>query len=273
MLFIYNIPLFLLFILILVTCVSLSLAGLWLVRRNGWMLHADDNGTAGLAHSFVGVLYAVALGLMVVGVQSSYSEVETVVMKEAYLAGDLYIDAEGLSGQDSIEVQRLAKAYVDSVILKEWPAIAAGNVMEQETQTIINDLLHHITTHEPSSDRGMVIYSEVLSSVNDLLDQRRERLFLGSNGVGSVTWLIVLMGALITVGMAWFYNTKSVRAHYGLVACMSVMFSLMIFQIVAMDHPLWGQFSVSSAPFKEVQMEMTQWEKRFVSHEDMVKIP
>lgn len=54
-----------------------------MVRRNGWMLDPEDNGTAALAHAFVGVVYAVALGLMVVGVQSGYAEVEMVVMKEA----------------------------------------------------------------------------------------------------------------------------------------------------------------------------------------------
>lgn len=64
-----------------------------IVRHKKWMLSPEDNSTAALAHAFVGVLYAVALGLMVVGVQSGYAEVEEVVMKEAYLAGDLYLDS------------------------------------------------------------------------------------------------------------------------------------------------------------------------------------
>lgn len=65
---IYTIPLFLLFVLILIPSLILGLAGVWLVRRYDWMLDPEDNSTAALAHVFVGVLYAVALGLMVVGV-------------------------------------------------------------------------------------------------------------------------------------------------------------------------------------------------------------
>ena len=258
---IYTIPLFLLFILILVPCLIVGLAGVWLVRRYDWMLDPEDNGTAALAHAFVGVLYAVALGLMVVAVQSDYTEVEMVVMKEAYLAGDLYIDSEGLSGPGRSEIQEQIKKYVNAVIQKEWPTITAGNFIEQDTQSIINELSHRIISYEPESDRGLVVYAEMLSGINDLLDQRRERLYLGSDGVGVVTWMIVTMGALITIGMAWFYNTRGTRAHYGLVASMSFMFGLMIFLIVAMDHPLWGQFSVSSAPFKEVQRDIAEWEK------------
>lgn len=260
---IYTIPLFLLFLLILIPCLIVGLTGVWLVRRYDWMLDPEDNDTAALAHAFVGVLYAVALGLMVVGVQSDYTEVEMVVMKEAYLAGDLYIDSTGLAGQGGSEIQYLTRKYVDAVIQKEWPAVAPGYLVEQETQSIVDELSHRIINYQPESDRDLVIYAEILSGVNDLLDQRRERLHLGSDGVGVVTWMIVTMGALITIGMAWFYNTRGTYAHYGLVASMSFMFGLMIFLIVAMDHPLWGQFSVSSAPFEEVQRNIVEWERKF----------
>jgi len=150
---IYSIPLLLLFILILVPCLVVGLAGVWLVRRYDWMLDPEDNGTATLAHAFVGVLYAVALGLMVVGVQSGYTEVEMVVMKEAYLAGDLYLDSEGLSAQGGLEIQELTKNYVDAVIEKEWPAISAGHLVEQETSSIIDTLSHTIVTYEARTDR------------------------------------------------------------------------------------------------------------------------
>jgi hypothetical protein len=63
--------------------------------------------------------------------------------------------------------------------------------------------------------------------------------------------------------MAWFYDTRSIYAHYGLVASMAFMFGLMIFLIVAMDHPLWGRFSVSSAPFKAVQRNIAEWKIEF----------
>ena len=260
---IYTIPLFLLFVLILIPSLTVGLAGVWLVRRYNWMLDPEDNDTAALAHAFVGVLYAVALGLMVVGVQSDYTEVEMAVMKEAYLAGDLYIDSEGLSGRDGADIQDLTEKYVDAVIQKEWPSVRPGKLVEQETQGIIDELSYRIISYRPETDRDLVVYAEVLAGLNELLDQRRERLHLGSDGVGLVTWMVVTMGALITIGMAWFYNTRSTYAHYGLVASMSFMFGLMIFLIVAMDHPLWGQFSVSSAPFETVQRNIAEWKMEF----------
>lgn len=259
----YNIPLIALFLLIQALCLLVGLMGVWVVRRYNWMLDAKDNGTAALAHAFVGVLYAVALGLMVVGVQSGYSEVESLVMSEAYRAEDLYIDSKGLSGQGGREIGTQVKGYIDSVVNKEWPAIAIGESLDHDTQTIIENVIYQITSYETVSDHDLVVYAEVLGGANELLDYRRERLHLGGDGVGIVTWMVVIMGALITVGMAWVYNTVGAHAHFGLVGCMSAMFGLMIFLIVAMDHPLWGTFSVKSDPFKEVQRNIMHWEAKF----------
>lgn len=259
----YDIPLFFLFILVISVCLIMGLAGTWLVRKNNWMLNVEDNSTATLAHAFVGVLYAVALGLMVVGVQSGYAEVEVVVMKEAYLMGDLYIDSEGLAEEHTTNIQTLSKKYINSVIIQEWPTIAKGNTMDEASQSIIDELAHYIITLTPQTDHNLVIYAELLDGLNELVDLRRERLHLGTDGVGTVTWIVVIMGALITIGMVWFYNTQSARAHYALVSMMSCMFGLMIFLIIAMDHPLLGEFSVSSKPFSEVLEDIHVWEKKF----------
>jgi hypothetical protein len=101
----------------------------------------------------------------------------------------------------------------------------------------------------------------VLGEVNDLLDQRRMRLFLGSDGMGTVTWGVVLLGALVTIGVACFFNTPSERGHYALVGTMSAMFGLMIFLIVAIDHPLWGRYSVQPETFRVVEENLDRWER------------
>lgn len=248
----YNLPLFALFTLVLTTCIAVGLSGVWLVRYKKCMLSTEDNNTASLIHAFIGVLYAVALGLMVVGVQSGYEKVELAVMKEANLAGDLYFDAEGLAEHDKKEIQILARQYIESVIDTEWPVLSPENFMHNDTQEIIDKLAKYIITLQPKPNHETVVFAEILNGVNELLDQRRERLHLGSDGVGTVTWLVITMGALITIGMTWFYNTQSARAHYLLVSMMSLMFGLMIFLVIAMDHPLWGGFSVSSSPYEEV---------------------
>jgi hypothetical protein len=260
MLWIYSMPLWLLAVAVMSVSLILGLWGVALIRHKGWMLNDQDTGMAAFAHAFIGVLYAVALGLMVVGVQGGYSHVESVVMREANLTGDLYRDAEGLAEPFRNRVQTLTRRYLDSVVDVEWDRVSRGEGSE-ETWYVIDELLRAIVTYKPESDAELVVYAEVMAGVNEMLDQRRERLHLGNSGVGFVTWSVVLLGALITIGVAWFYHTASERTHYWLVGAMSAMFGLMIFLIIAMDYPLRGKYSVQPDVFLEVRDNLDRWDR------------
>ena len=92
----FSLPLPFLLFVILAICLLVGIGGNSLVRRMGWQVTIEDNEAINLTHALAGVLYAVALGLMVVNVQSGYTEVKLVVMKVANLIEALYIDAHGL---------------------------------------------------------------------------------------------------------------------------------------------------------------------------------
>ena len=256
----FALPLWLLATIILGLSIVVGLGGVKLVRDRGWMMEADDTGAAGLVHAFIGVLYAVALGLMVVAVQGDYAEVDSVAMREANIAGDLYIDLEGLPDPARSELQGLVKRYVSAVADDEWPAVARGATSDA-TWALVDSIARGIITYEPPTPHAELVYPEILTEVNQLMDHRRERLFLGTGGVGAVTWTVVLIGAFITLSVAWFFHTPSARAHYWLSAAMSAIFGLMIFLIVAMDHPLLGDFSVQPDAFRGVKENMDRWDR------------
>lgn len=255
-----TIPLPLLFLFILLPCLAVGLSGAWIIRKRNWMVDREDNDAVLLAHAFAGVLYAVALGLMVVNVQSGYSEVKMIVMQEANLLEDLFVDSIGLQGDARSDIHAQARAYADAVIM-EWNSVGDKLDSELASHEPIERLLLEILRYEPESEKDLVIYAEILSGINEMLDMRRQRLHLGREGVGPITWLVVALGAVITIGMTWFYQTNSPRTHYGLVGIMAIMFSLMIFLIVAMDHPLLGKNKVNSTPFNEAQADMAAWDQ------------
>ncbi len=90
-----------------------------------------------------------------------------------------------------------------------------------------------------------------------MLDARRLRLFLGQQGVGQVTWTIVLLGGLITIGFAAFFWMENTRAQMILTSLMAAVFGLMLTLLVTMDHPLWGSTAVEPGPFSELRVNWT----------------
>lgn len=251
----YDLPIPLLAALLLALSIAYAIAAVLFVRWMKWRLAPEDNGTAAALHAFIGVMYAVALGLLVVGAQGDYGEVEQAVVSEANATADLYRVTMGLEPANRVRLQRDVGAYVLLVINDEWPRSKHGQDSPR-TFHAADSLADAIYTFQPSTPQEERVYPNLVDAVDEMLDARRQRVFLGSQGVGPVTWIIVILGGLITVGFAAFFWMENLRAQLLLTSMMAAMFGLMLTLLVAMDHPLWGAVAVEPDPFLQLR---TNW--------------
>lgn len=248
----YDLPVPLLSAVLLALCIAYALATVWFVRRMRWRLSAEDNGTAAALHAFIGVMYAVALGLLVVSAQGDYGDVEEAVVSEANASGDLFRVMMGLEPANRARLQRDLAVYVNLVIEDEWPASAHG---ERSVRTLraVDRLADAVYTFRPSTPQEERVYPQLVGEMEEVLDSRRMRVFKGQQGVGLVTWTIVILGGMITIGFAAFFWMENTRAQLILTALMAAVFGLMLTLLVAMDHPLWGSVAVDAGPFVELR--------------------
>jgi hypothetical protein len=253
----YDLPLVGLYLVILVPCVGFAVLAVLLARRLGWVIPEEDTGTASVMHGFVSMVYAVALGLMVVSVQDEFGEVEQASMTEAGEVGDVYRTLAGMSAGARELFQRQTLEYVDLVIDREWPASARGE-RSDETWAALDRLSYDVAAYRPVDDHEAMIYGQLVADLTSLLDARRLRLHLGQAGVGPVTWLVIVAGSIITVGFIATFPVTRLSRQLLLTSVMATMFGLMIFLIVAMDHPLRGRLAVGPDAFVEVRENMVR---------------
>jgi len=249
---IYTVPLWLLAIVLIVGVNMLAMGGVLVARRRRWTVSPDDNTAAGYLHALMGVVYAVALGLIVVMVQGDYGDVEEASVREASYVGDLYRLMDGLSEPARSQLQMEVREYVDSVVASEWPAVARGGYSEV-TLRQMDELARHIIRFAPTTPHDGDLYPALLETLQNVLDNRRERMIQGVDGIGGVTWLVIVLGGLITLGFACTFHMQSVRAQVVLTGLMGTSFALMIFLIIAMDHPLWGDLSIGPDAMQHIQ--------------------
>ena len=249
---IYDLPLWALCALILALTVLYAVAAVLVVRRLRWRLDVDDNGTAAALHAFIGVLYAVALGLLVVAAQDDNSDVEKAVSDEANAIGNLYRVTAGLEPASRLRLRREIAGYVRMVVVDEWPATQHARP-SLPTWGAMDRLSADVYTFVPAGAQEERVYPQLVGEMEEVLDARRERLYLGQAGVGAVTWTIIVIGGMITIGFAAFFRMGSVRAHLLLTGLAAAMFGLMLFLLLAMDHPLWGRVSIEPGPFLELE--------------------
>jgi hypothetical protein len=248
----YTIPLWLLALLLVAGTNALALGGVVLARRRGWRVREGDNESAGFLHAFLGVVYAVALGLIVAGVQDDYSDVNEATVREASAVGDLYRVLDGIGEPARSDLRAGVRQYVSQVIRVEWPAVRRGEPAERVAATI-DGVGRHLVRFRPATQHDHELYPQLLASMQSVLDARRNRLIHGVEGIGGVTWLVIVLGGLITLGFACAFRMESRRAQVILTGLMGTSFALMVFLIIAMDHPLWGDLSIKPDAFEALE--------------------
>ncbi|HEY7387760.1 MAG TPA: hypothetical protein VH640_04585 [Bryobacteraceae bacterium] len=250
-LWLYWIPTWQLAILIFVAIGSGSLAGLLICRR--LVLRRPHKGND-LVFNFVasaGVVYALVLGLIAVATWEKFKEVEGIVNEEAFAVNDLYIDVGGLDEQTSTVMRQQIRDYLNFVIEKEWPAQKVGTAIEGG-DALARQLATNLVHAEAVSNRQSIIQAQALVELNNFLNKRRARRHAVDDALPGVLYLLVLVGAGVLIMMTYVLWTEEFGLQFLLTLALAAMISLVVLLIVAMDHPLWGQVSVSADAYRNV---------------------
>jgi phosphate/sulfate permease len=271
MFWIYELPLWVLSTLCVGTLVIFNIAGVLIARKRDWVLGVEETAAAFAIHAFIGVVYAVALGLIVVSVQEGYDKVSSAVVREASAASDLFRTMEGVEEPERSHMQGLVERYVDRVITDEWPA-EEHNEHSELTSRTVDSVARDIFIYEPRSTHAQLLYDQLLDDVQELLNARRERVYLGSASVGPVIWLVVIIGGIITLGFTWFFYIPSRRAHVITSGVAAALVGLMMFLILGLDHPAWGSLSVDPGAFITVQSNIDRWKAETASEKAVAPV-
>ena len=151
----------------------------------------------------------------------------------------------------------LVRDYLDFVVRDEWPALSR-NARSPRTELASQTLAEEIVTFEPVTPNEIALKTTVVDRANAFEDARRLRILTGEHGLDPVTWLVVLIGGLMTLAFSFFFRVDSLKAHLTLSMLASGMIAVVVFLIVALDHPLWGKVSARPDALQAVLHSVTQ---------------
>ena len=241
-----------LIMVVFMECVAL--VGLLLVRqlvipklRYHEGTHEAVSGTV----QAIGVFYGITVGLIAVAVWNTNSNAAELVSKEAASIASLYRDVSGYPLPIRDDLRAKLHEYTEFVINDAWPAQKAGkgqNVMMGVR--ILNDFQGMLFTFEPRSASQTALHNETLRAYNNLVEYRRLRIDAVGRGLSPVMWAVIWAGAIISIGVAYFYNIPDLKLHAILVSLMAAFLALVLFMIVINDKPFYGYSSISSDPYK-----------------------
>jgi uncharacterized MnhB-related membrane protein len=241
-LWIYEIPPLQAALIIMVFVEAVSLVGLFLARRFLVpRLHYHDgiNDAVSGTVQAIGVFYGITVGLIAVGVWDTHTNATDLVSKEAAAIGGVYRDLGGYPSPLREELRSELRDYTTYVIEQEWPSLRKGKIPFGGI-TILTDLQSKLYAFEPATQGQAVLHGETLRALNILAENRRLRLLTVNSGLSSIMWAVIWVGAVISIGVAYFYNILDPKMHALLVALMGGFLAIVLFMITVNDKPFYG---------------------------------
>jgi hypothetical protein len=249
-----DLPLWLFALLTVASFNAIALGGLVCTRRfgNGLGLYTlIENDTVGWIFSAILVMYALSLGLIAVASWGNASAAAAAASEEASHIATVYRTLGGYPQPLQDDLKDSIVRYTQSIIEKAWPAQHRGEVTEAGIEIILH-LWSQITQFEPKTDGQRVIHGQILDGFNKLVEFRRRRIEAATYAVPGTLWVVVLVGAVVSIFGSYLFKIQSLPVHGLLTMLLATMIALLVFFIATTDHPYSGSNAIKPVAYEIV---------------------
>src|SRR6202042_3202426 len=171
-----------------------------------------------------------------------FNDAQTTVAEEAGATAALFRYAEGKE-PEAIAVRAALVNYLKTAIDEEWPAMSLESEAHGLTQAL-NRLYSAALALNRSGTRDTADMSEVFRQIDNVTAARRVRLHLATGLVPNVIWLVLFLGAGMTVGFTLFFGSENPVAQVSMTGVLSVLVTTGLVVIISIDHPFTGSVHI-----------------------------
>jgi hypothetical protein len=142
--------------------------------------------------------------------------------------------------------------YADAVIKQEWPAMGDGHAGHPAVAQALDEMALHLAALPAATPTQQEFVGAEAGRFNDLVGARSERLDYVDQGVSSVLWLALVVGAVVTIGFATIFGLRSAALHIVITGSLAATIGVLLFVAVVIDRPFGGGVTVEPRPLERV---------------------
>jgi hypothetical protein len=181
------------------------------------------------------------------------------VRNEAKALADLHQVSHALQEEAGSKMRKQMAAYIQEVRDSEWEAMAHG-LSDKGAEAELQHLGQTLFGGRANELKDVALYHHAPDLVTTIHDSRNERLDSSDGSVPTALGLVLLAGALITLGYPSFFGTSNLMAQILMTASLAALVALTAFVAIVLNFPFTGDVQISRAPFEQSLQEMPQQE-------------
>jgi len=252
-LWLYDLPIWLMGLLIVVAFTALSVAGLYATRRFVLTITGPRPGHNEGVDAYIAaaaVFYGIVAGLIAVAAWEQYASFDDKVTQEAGTVATLYRDIATYREPYGSSLREELRAYTRAVI-DAWPLLQHG-VVPPQPAALLDTFQTTFYSFEPKNERERIIHAAAIDEFERMIEWRRLRLHDKDAGLPAALWAVVVLGGILTIVLTYFLALERFRVHVVMTIVSGILVSLLIFMIAAVDHPFRGGVSIGPDAFQLV---------------------
>ncbi|NUV95397.1 DUF4239 domain-containing protein [Streptomyces sp. KAI 90] len=198
---------------------------------------------------WIGVVYAIVLGLAIAGVWEARSAAQDHVQAEAVALHEISERVRVYPPDVRDRIREDVNAYVGHVVTTEWKAMAdRGEVTERGTE-LLDRVRADVTDYEPASDFEAQAYQPLVDQVTAADQARIARAESTGATMPGVVWFGLITGGVVTVGMVFALQIRRTARELVLAGLFSALIAFLLFLIWDFDAPFSRGVAASTEPF------------------------
>jgi hypothetical protein len=233
--------------------VLVSVGLLWLFRRSRWNARfVEEVGQHDRAFDFLGTAFAVLLAFVVLEAYESYNDAKAGSEKEAEAVLQMARTAEAFDREAHEELEGNLVCYGRAVIHYGWPAME-----KEQASPVVNDWGTRVRETalrlKPHSTVEVESFRQLLTEQDARIEGRRERLAEAVRIVPFPLWIVLLIGAMLTIG--WVILSAGRKGSFlvqtAVVGSVATMVTAALLLVDFLDHP----FAEEAGSITPIEME------------------
>ncbi|MEU6477464.1 DUF4239 domain-containing protein [Streptomyces sp. NPDC047017] len=206
---------------------------------------------------WIGVVYAIVLGLAIAGVWEARVGAQDHVQAEAQALHEISERVRIYPPEERDRVRADVNAYVGHVVTTEWKTMVDHGHVTPRGDQLLEKIRADVTDYQPKSDFEAQAYQPLVDQVAAADQARSARADSTGATMPGVVWFGLLSGAAITVGMVFVLQIRRTRRELILAGLFSALIAFLLFLIWDFDAPYSRGVAAATQPFLDLFPHLT----------------
>ncbi|MEU2060620.1 hypothetical protein [Streptomyces sp. NPDC013455] len=198
---------------------------------------------------WIGVIYAIVLGLAIAGVWEARSSAQDYVQSEAQALHEISERVRVYPPDVRDRIRDDVDAYVGYVVHTEWTRMAEDEQVTDRGAELLHRIREDVTDYRPKDDFEAQAYQPLLDQLAAADQARNARADSTGATMPPVVWWGLISGGLITIAMVFALQIRRTRRELLLAGVFSATIAFMLFLIWDFDAPYSRGIAVTAEPF------------------------